>query len=284
MPDNLPHYFLKQLEHKFGNLLELKELGGMSEASVWRATFEKRCTIIKASKDVAEYHFYKDIKPHLHIAVPYLYADFQDEHAWLAIEDLARLLAKDQFDNYEARVTYLKQLHQTDIHLATNVSYAARWSNEMTEKALSFFIRPNEIRKRLEPFQTLAQPLFEPVCFVSADPNPNNWGFRKDSTLVLFDWARYTRAHPAIDLAIIIAGWGSKDIFEEVARIYLEGNESESNILNLDQKIGIAKLWTLVEMLSYFFDFEVTANPYLEKLTQALENLLSELDEFVLDD
>ena len=279
MPVNLPRYLLKQLEHTFGNLLELKELGGMSEASVWRATFEEQSTIIKASKDVAEYHFYKDIASHLTIAVPNLYADFQNELAWIAIEGLPQLLPKDQFDNFEARVAYLKQLHETDKNLATNASYSAQWSDEMTEKAVSFFSNPNEIQKRLEPFQTLAQPLFESVCFVSADPNPNNWGFRKDSTLVLFDWARYTRAHPAIDLAIIIAGWGSQDIFEKVARVYLKEKAAESDILKLSQEIGIAKLWTLVEMLSYIFDFKVAANPYLEKLTQALEDLLSELED-----
>ena len=66
-----------------------------------------------------------------------------------------------------------------------------------------------------------SQHLFRPVCAISGDPNPVNWGLRDDGTLALFDWERFGRCSPALDLAITVPGLGDETAYRAVATSYL---------------------------------------------------------------
>jgi hypothetical protein len=109
----------------------------------------------------------------------------------------------------------------------------------------------------LQQWQNDYQHLFAPVCPISADPNPNNWGIRNNGSLVLFDWERFTFGTPTIDLAILVPGLPDKATFRHYAESYRKlnfdelGNTQEEK-KSLEDFVGdmkIAKVWTVVEFL-----------------------------------
>jgi len=57
---------------------------------------------------------------------------------------------------------------------------------------------------------------------VSGDSNAGNWGKRESGDLVLFDWERFDKGSPAIDLAPLIKGMGTKQMFMALSERYYQ--------------------------------------------------------------
>jgi hypothetical protein len=115
------------------------------------------------------------------------------------------------------------------------------------------------VRGRLLSIRERTQGLFAPLCCISGDPNPTNWGMREDGTVVLFDWERFGKGSPSLDIAISMPGLPSPDgQFEyRMASRYLEHwtanyGEPLTTIESLAIDIRRAKVWSIVEFLGAY--------------------------------
>ncbi|HEX7065056.1 MAG TPA: phosphotransferase [Bacillales bacterium] len=129
----------------------------------------------------------------------------------------------------------------------------------MSTKALACFPKgiSREIKPLLEAVKERSRQIFQPLCWISGDPNPTNWGIRNTGKLVLFDWERAGYGHPAIDLAITMPGLGTSDHSLEslIAKRYLDlwrGADLEVPFTEqeLTREINTAKIWSTVEFLA----------------------------------
>lgn len=132
------------------------------------------------------------------------------------------------------------------------------WTSEMTAVALSCVAAEHAgaVRSTLQRAMEQSQALFAPACWISGDPNPTNWGLRGDGSVVLFDWERFGRGTPAIDVAITIPGLPTGDGQAErlVAARYLEQwtlahGEPLVPLDDFTRSVRLAKLWTIAEFL-----------------------------------
>src|SRR5689334_12698164 len=98
----------------------------------------------------------------------------------------------------------LSRLHTLGADLP--IHYTPAWSEAMTESAIAVLAdaATDALAAHLHDVRQRYPHLFAPECLISADPNRANWGLRASGDLVLFDWERLTRAHPAIDLGITV--------------------------------------------------------------------------------
>lgn len=90
---------------------------------------------------------------------------------------------------------------------------------------------------------------------VHGDPNPTNWLVAADgpeSPLVLVDWARPGRAHPAVDVAIALPGLPTYERAAEATQQYLAARPDfrEPDGRAWTRWILLAKLWSAVEFLA----------------------------------
>lgn len=72
---------------------------------------------------------------------------------------------------------------------------------------------------------------------------------------MLYDWERFGRGTPALDLAISIPGLGDNASYARLAQSYAEEwreaiGTRPSPFRELSRDIGIAKVWSVVEFLS----------------------------------
>ncbi len=115
------------------------------------------------------------------------------------------------------------------------------------------------LKSRLDPFRRESQQLFRPLCSISGDPNPTNWGMRRDRTLVLYDWERFGTGTPALDLAVTVPGLGNPGVYAAVARTYCHawaehGTAPPWTADRLACYVGVAKVWNAVEFLAIHAD------------------------------
>ncbi len=100
-----------------------------------------------------------------------------------------------------------------------------------------------------------SQDLFRPLCSISGDPNPTNWGLRQDRTPVLFDWERFGAGTLALDLAVTVTGLGNHAVHTTIARRYGRAWAEQETTPpwtadRLAHEIGVAKVWSMVEFLA----------------------------------
>lgn len=133
----------------------------------------------------------------------------------------------------------------------------------MNERALSLFPAAEAARlaPHLEAARAAHQHLFAPACALSGDPNPANWGLRDDGTLVLFDWERYCRGAPALDLAITVPGLVAEAAYRLVAARYLASGPAPALETHdsLARDIRAAKVWSVTEFLSHAAEGQLRA-------------------------
>lgn len=167
-------------------------------------------------------------------------------------------------------MTALSNLHQSTAQPtpAWPALFQPQWDDAMTEAALTFFAedeRP-KLWAILRDLQQQAQPLFEPRVWISGDPNPNNWGMRADGSVVLFDWERFGKGTPALDVAITVPGLGDASAFQAAATQY--GDPT------LTRDLALAKLWTVVELLAHAQQGKVGDMSIIPLVVQALPDWL----------
>jgi len=241
---------------------DVERLGGMSGATVWRARLPRHSFIVKASPRPTERRFYESVAATLRqhaIASPTLHQAVEEDGVhWLVLEDIASPLPRDRWLADPDLLATLRRLHAIEWSEAFELpdAFVPRWSGEMTGRALSCV--PDAVAtpmaSLLRDFASASQHLFHPLAPISGDPNPSNWGIRPDGTLVLFDWERFSRGTPPLDLAITVPGLGDPADYALVAARYLAKPGAEPGlpaaIEHLAREIGLAKVWTVVEFLN----------------------------------
>ncbi|QSO52696.1 phosphotransferase [Alicyclobacillus curvatus] len=267
---SIPAELMRFLEPRFGTVTGEQFLSGVAGDGAKRLAFaDGKSAIVKSSTSSWERNFYEksaQVVRRLNVGIPELYWSGSDERGrqWILIEDIPNAFPRERWVGDEQQIATLLRLHVgtwKDKRLTLDAdSYKPSWDDEMSAGTSAWFpagYQRDRVAEQLAMIQREAQVLFQPICSISADPNPTNWRVRKDGELVLIDWERFTYGHPAIDLAITMPGLGSPDGLMErgLARVYLSGwkqdiGQEAAELSHLERLIRVAKLWTIVEFVA----------------------------------
>lgn len=201
--------------------------------------------MVKVARGGCEPKFYREVVPRCPFVAslaPALDASVDDGDAtWLVLEWISEPLPRERWIADSEVIATLRKLHQAYLPIPQSSWFAPSWTREMSATFLQW--APDVDHALLEDLQGRAQALFEPRAWMSGDPNPTNWGMRSNRALALFDWERFGRGTPALDLAITIPGLGAPDDFVRVARAYGEDARAAD--------IACAKAWSVVEFVNH---------------------------------
>jgi hypothetical protein len=249
------------VNRRFGAVSGVTPLGGMSGAGVWRLRLASgRSVIAKAIPWGAEPVFYRQVAPRLTalgVPTPILEWSFDEpDVCWLFLEDIPTPLPRERWLADPEMCAILRRLHTLPPNDSLRIEdgYRPEWSDAMTERALALLPSDESpaIGDMLRRLQSARRHLFRDGGLISGDPNPTNWGIRANGALVLFDWERFSRGAPALDLAITAPGLGDADAFRQIARQYLDDTGDAADWLARD--IALAKVWSVVEFLANVTD------------------------------
>jgi thiamine kinase-like enzyme len=257
--------------------------GGQSQANVWRVQFAHQSVIVKRTKQSREMLFYTTIAPLLreeNIPIPQLeWSGVVDDNHWLVLEDVSTPLPRTRWRADPEVLAVLRRLHQSRLPVQSEASlfFCPTWTDALTRDALLCFpeASANRLSPLLQEVQQTHQYLFAPHCWISGDPNPTNWGVRYDGTVVLYDWERFGRGIPAIDLAITVPGLGEIVTFRAVADRYLSRqtdfpSQAISSRTALVHDMVVAKTWTVIEYLSGYSRGILARSTTIDMLVQQL--------------
>jgi len=231
----------KELLAHLGKPSKIEPLFGQSDHRVWRVGDR----VVKATKSPAEAAFYREAAPswpEISRSTPGLEWSLErDDESWLVLEFVPEPLSSGRWLADPEVLAVLRRVHVSVPATTPKAVFHPAWPEEMSEDFLRWL--PEVDRPLLDRLRERCLPLLEPRCWISGDPNPGNWGIRRSGDLVLFDWERFGRGTPALDLAITVPGLGSPEDFELVARTY-------GGPASLAEDIACAKAWSLVEFAS----------------------------------
>lgn len=290
MPDRWPEAIQQYLQAQYGPLNAQTQLFGLSTNRVWRIQTASATIILKATDRPNEVAFYQHAIPTFNLVniAPQLYwwHQDQDDIFWLILEDIPHPFPRVRWSADCQQLSMLYQLHQRPFVDSPHLTdlFQPAWDDAMTERALAHFSTDvvADLRWYLDTLRHESQTLFEPCCWISGAPNPTNWGLRDDGALILFDWERFGRGTPALDLAITIPGLGAPAIFEQVAARYLQIRQAASqpqtlDLVTLTREIALAKVWTLVEFLSNVMQGKVADIRGVAPLVEAFPDWLVDM-------
>jgi aminoglycoside phosphotransferase (APT) family kinase protein len=247
-------------------------------------TFPTTRLVIKATPHASEGRFYQLGARCLAPAVPVLeWAHTEAALDWLVLEHIPHPLPRERWLADPAVLAILYRLHHAELPTIAVPLFQPAWSEAMTEQALAYFSSTDQrhLRSHLCSIQHQAQPLFHPHCLISGDPNPRNWGLRSNGTVVLYDWERWGRGTPALDLAITIPGLGDWSAFARVSKQYLamapDLHSHASAILQLTRDIALAKVWNAIEFLSHAALGQLADTSGLPSLIQQLPRWIEQV-------
>ena len=155
------------------------------------------------------------------------------------------------------------------------------WSSLALERSLILLALPDKSAQQLRLFQKCSDVLFGGQKLVSGDSNAGNWGKRENGDLVLFDWERFGKGSPAIDLAPLIKGMGTRQTFIDIAERYCQLS-FHHDFYVLAREIAIAKAWIVTEVVLLLnerqkSDFHFYLNWYRENLPAWLDDTVKML-------
>lgn len=267
--------------------LRVEQLHGLSHNHVWRVLDRTTSFIVKAAPTAKEVHFYQAIAPLLNaqgVATPHLlWADTCAPTTWFVLEDIPTSLPRTRWHADPEVLTTLSRLHCATIHSTPLALFTPEWTDALTQSAIVHVptMQRTAVERKLRRIQAQSQHLFSSQCWISGDPNPRNWGIRRDGMIVLYDWERFGRGTPALDLAITVPGLGDWSVFEQVARQYLHTQSIEpfdgAAIAIMTRSIGYAKVWNVVEFLAMVTRGEVKQTEGVRELGHLLPNWLEKL-------
>jgi hypothetical protein len=288
-PTLLPDAVRLAVARVVGEPRELEELGGLSGSVVLRVRAVGGSVVAKGGVRAAEAEFYRAVAPllgQIGVAVPALrWAGRVGGRRWLVLEDVPHPLPRERWGADAELLTVLVRLHgdETLPRLRARDAFRPAWPERLTALALSVLPEAEAVQAAplLERMRLAASGIFAPRCAVSGDANPNNWGLRADGTLVLFDWERYCRGTPALDLAAALPGLGTLEEYDHLARGYVAaGGSDESGALR--REIGLAKTCTAVELLAGVAEGQVADGPVAAWLRAALPGWVDSLAGMIL--
>ena len=249
------------LDVELGAPLAIERLGGKSAAAVYRVQGGRGAAIVKARANPREVRFYERVAPVLSavgIATPRLELAARERGAqWLILEEIPTALPRERWTADPDVLATLGRLHASPRPAPRDLPdrFRPAWTETMNAAALAGFAP--EVAARLAPvleaLRRESQRLFRPRCWIAGDPNPTNWGLRADGRVVLFDWERFGRGTPALDLAITVPGLGTADQFRLFADRYVALVSTDVprswSSGDLARDLALAKAWSLVEFL-----------------------------------
>ncbi|MFN8530952.1 MAG: phosphotransferase [Anaerolineae bacterium] len=295
-PDAFPISIQTFLRNVYGEPVAVALLAGKSGAAVFRCTFTFATVILKATvmrwegEFSAEAAFYQRAAPHVRAArvpIPDCYRIIDEApEVWLVLENMPELLPRSRWTAPDdERLEALARLHTIPLTAIPRWKpiYQPGWSAEMTDQALSHFgpAARSELAPQLETVRLACQPTFIPESWISADPNPRNWGIRESGDLALFDWERFTSASPAIDVAIQIGGMGDRSLFRQHADADCRVRERLGipypiSADQLSHAVMLAKVWSVIEYLSSFVRSGAPPDSVVDQLRGSSNGSLSE--------
>ncbi len=203
------------------------------------------CIRKKGASDV-EINFYKFAASNLkRINTPKLLRVTQDD---LFIEYIPNRMGLEQLQTNSNMFQQIAHLHLSQYSLTFEVK-KHEWSDSATDIAFQALKLSKDEQYAVKHIQSKSSELFEYPGLISGDTNDGNWGTRSNGELVLFDWERFGKGSPAIDLAPLVKGLGSITDYEEVIEKYVPYNPSLS-IQELKRHLIIAKCWIIVEVVN----------------------------------
>ncbi|AYV22854.1 phosphotransferase family protein [Vibrio mediterranei] len=224
--------------------MKSQDLSKMGNAQVILCEGGGRPYINKRNASPVEVGFYQYAAPELkNVQTPQLINVDGDD---LFIELVPNKVTLEELQQSSGTFEQLSHIHQSSYIPTFEVKQHA-WSLQDTEFAFRALSLPSETQDALLTIQTLSSELFEHRGLVSGDTNDGNWGRRDNGELVLFDWERFGFGSPAIDLAPLVKGLGTRSDYRAVIDKYLIYNPSISAEL-LEKHLVIAKAWIVIEV------------------------------------
>ncbi|WP_437749945.1 phosphotransferase family protein (plasmid) [Enterobacter mori] len=241
--------------------MTVMDLSKMGTAKVVLNVSDCGHTVIeKCPVGEVEYSFYQDAATELTqagIAIPKLFST-DGTLRKLIMEYIPHKIEHNEVADDDT-INMLRRLHcyptNSDWHYHTHL-----WSELALEKSLRLLALPDKAAQQLRLFHKFSDVLFGYQSLVSGDSNVGNWGRRGNGDLVLFDWERFGKGSPAIDLAPIIKGMGTKQTFIDIAERYCQLS-FHHDFNALAREIAIAKAWIVTEVIVLLDEREKAAFP-----------------------
>ncbi len=253
-----PPSVLAEARRHVGNVLAVEPLGGPGGSAVVRVRGTRGTVVAKGSDRDVEARVYERVAPTLRahgVPIPACHWVGRAGASWWSIlEHVPEPLPRARWLADPAVLGALARLHAATVDPAADppAGYVPAWDDRMAAAVLARLPAATapETGRRLEILRAEADGLFAPHGPISGDPNPGNWGLRAGGEVVLFDWERYGRGAPALDLAITLPGLGDAIAYRAVAEGYLAaGGGAGTGPDRLARQVAVAKVWSVVEFV-----------------------------------
>ncbi|MBS3046162.1 phosphotransferase [Enterobacter mori] len=195
----------------------------------------------------------------------------------LMLEYIPHKISQDEIAGDEI-LRRLSRLHDYPADPAW-IYHTHTWTVSALEKSLSLLELPIRAERQIRCFQQAGSVLFSQECLISGDTNAGNWGRRENGDAILFDWERFGTGSPAIDLAPLVKGMGSRQgIFQLAERYCFFATHSVAG--RLAREIALAKAWIVTEVVLLLHerknsDFNLYLSWYREHLPDWLDESIS---------
>lgn len=225
----------------------MERLTGAGGGGAFHVRGSRRAAVLKIGVEAPELAFYRAAADPLRargVMVPVLLAS-GDDPAWILLQYFPGTLSRDRWGVDADVVQYLARWHAVapsvlDAHPIP--AHVFRWEDAL----LSLPQHP-----ALGSVSAELDDIFSPVGWVHGDPNVTNWVATEDGVLALTDWARVGRAHPAVDLAILLPGLPEVNTFRQLAEAYCTVRPQAGPAPRLARLMAVAKWWTALEFLDW---------------------------------
>lgn len=225
-----------------------KELTQMGAAKVFLTEYSGVQCIEKRCASLVEINFYQNVAPLLKssgVNTPQLIGVRDNS---LLIEYIPNRVTLTELNSSSDTFVQLANIHRASPLISECLKHH-EWSEQQTENALDLIKLPQIAVEAVKRIQSQSSVLFNTDGIISGDTNDGNWGKRANGELVLFDWERFGKGSPAIDLAPLVYRMGSLADFEVIVDNYLKYN-SDISRSDLLRHLIIAKCWIVVEVVN----------------------------------
>lgn len=255
-----------------------RDLSRMGAAKVTLVMDECGHKIIeKSPTGEVEYAFYQNVATELKqakIATPKILS-VNDSLRKLRMEYIPYKVEQDAVADDDV-IAMLERLHRYPPN-AEWLFHTHLWSEFALEKTILLLALPEKSARLLRRFRQCSDVIFDYPSLVSGDSNAGNWGRRQNGDLVLFDWERFGKGSPAIDLGPLIKGMGTKQTFIDLAERYCQ-HARRHDFNALAREIAIVKAWVVTEVIMLLSErqkptFYLYRNWYKEHLPDWLEDV-----------
>ena len=285
--DSWPEAVRSYILDRYGSITSVEVLSGLSRNIVRKVNTASKSVVLKKSVHPAEWLFYKHVAPQLDsldISTPKVEFLFQSStHYWLILEHIPFPFPRTRWNSDADLLSLLYRLHHSPEISGHEMMFKPAWPDTMTHNAMSLLhskqVSPSLAAQFFTKAQQESAKVLADSCWICGDPNPKNLGLRANGQLVLFDWERFGRGTPAVDIAITVLGLGNGASYRRAATTYLANRSIQMDsheIADLTHSICVAKAWVIVDLLSKVATNEVEYAPVMDKLLEYLPAWLEE--------